>query len=571
MPEPRFRPCRQRQPMLLPPDLSDLIPGNAMVRLVDAAVKRMDRRLLESLYPGGGAPAHDPAAMLKVVLFCYASGIYSSRKIAAATRENVNLMWLTGMEPLDHSTASRFRTERVRPVFEDVFAEVVAVLAEAGHVTLETYFLDGTKVEANANKFSFTWRKSTVKYRDRLRERVAAHLAAVDELCEGEEALAPADPAELDSAAIAEAAARIDERIARKGVGRRPRDEEGRALRKASREAERDWLPRMERHGRDLADMGGRNSLSKTDRDATFMRMKDDPMGNGQLKAAYNVQAGTENQYVVFTTVHQRPGDTACTVPHLERAKEALGHVPAAVVADAWPRRRGEPRVAPPRGRGGLRQARRLLPRVQEPQVAGGPDAPRQLALRPGDGLLRVPGGAPARLRPRIRQDDRHRVPAGRVHLPLRGLLGVPEAGRLLQGRGPRRQEDAHRRARPGRVPQAGERPAAHAGGVEAQKEEVRGRRDRLRRHQAQPRLHELHAAGPREGRARVEAGRGGPQHTEDGPRRRQGAGVPGAVGPRPLLRPRRRRRRRRPAPGSGTGRLHGDVLRTTFDTAHSG
>ncbi|MBM6756548.1 transposase [Collinsella tanakaei] len=120
MPEPRFRPCRQNQPMLLPPDISDLIPANAMARLVDAVVGRMDRRPLESLYPGGGAPARDPAMMLKVVPFCYASGIYSSRKIAAATRENVNLMWLTGMEPLDHNMVNRFRTERVRPVFEDV-------------------------------------------------------------------------------------------------------------------------------------------------------------------------------------------------------------------------------------------------------------------------------------------------------------------------------------------------------------------------------------------------------------------------------------------------------------------
>ena len=350
MPEPRFRPCRQNQPMLLPPDLSDLIPANAMVRLVDAIVGRMDRRLLESLYPGGGAPAHDPAMMLKVVLFCYASGIYSSRRIAAATRENINLMWLTGMEPLDHSTVNRFRSERVRPVFEEVFAEVVAVLAEAGHVTLETYLLDGTKVEANANRFSFTWRKSTVKFRDRLRERVRAHLAEVDRICEGEEALAPEDPAELDSAAIAEAAARIDGRIAARGAGGRPRDEEGRALRRASRRAARDWLPRMERYERDLEDMGERNSLSKTDRDATFMRMKDDHMGNGQLKAAYNVQAGTENQYVVFASVHQRPGDTACMVPHLERAKEALGRVPGKVVADAgygseenyeWLRREG--------------------------------------------------------------------------------------------------------------------------------------------------------------------------------------------------------------------------------------
>lgn len=333
--EPRFRPCMQRQPMLLPPDLSDLIPEGAMVRLVDSLVERMDRRVLEPLYPGGGAPARDPAMMLKVVLFCYASGIYSSRKIARATRENVNLMWLTGMEPVSHSTVNRFRTERVRPVFEEVFTEVVALLAEAGHITLEAYFLDGTKIEANANRYSFTWRKTVEGSRARLQERVRAHLAAIDEMEGAGEPLAPAEPSGIDSGAVRAAAERINGMIARKGVGERPRDGEGKALRKAAREAERDWAPRLERYERDLADMGERNSLSRTDRDATFMRMKEDHMGNGQLKAAYNVQAGTENQYVVFATVHQRPGDTACMVPHMEAPKEEAGSLPPAVVADA--------------------------------------------------------------------------------------------------------------------------------------------------------------------------------------------------------------------------------------------
>ena len=63
--------------------------------------------------------------------------------------------------------------------------------------------------------------------------------------------------------------------------------------------------------------------------------MKDDPMGNGQLKAGYNVQAGTENQFIVDTTVHQRPGDTACAIPHCEHVKERIGRLPAALVADA--------------------------------------------------------------------------------------------------------------------------------------------------------------------------------------------------------------------------------------------
>lgn len=121
MATPKFKPCMQHQPMLFPPSVGELIPENALVRVVDSIVEGMDRSALESAYPGGGASAHDPSMMPKVVLFCYASGTYSSRKIAAATRENANLMWLTGMRPLDHNTVNRFRSERIRPVFEDVY------------------------------------------------------------------------------------------------------------------------------------------------------------------------------------------------------------------------------------------------------------------------------------------------------------------------------------------------------------------------------------------------------------------------------------------------------------------
>lgn len=91
----------------------------------------------------------------------------------------------------------------------------------------------------------------------------------------------------------------------------------------------------MEKYERQQAVFAGRKSFSKTDADATFMRMKDDAMGNGQLKAAYNVQAGTENQFIVGTTVHQRPGDTACAIPRCEHVKERIGRLPASFAADA--------------------------------------------------------------------------------------------------------------------------------------------------------------------------------------------------------------------------------------------
>ena len=302
MPKPAFKPYQQRQLMLLPPDISELVPEDSVARVVDAVVEALDRGRLESLYPGGGAPAHDPSMMLKVVLYAYASGVYSSRKIARATRENVCFMWLTGMTPLDHMTVNRFRSERIRPAFEAIFTELVALLAEKGMLDLSTYFLDGTKVEANANRYTFVWRKAVEGNRAKLQAKVRAHLEEVDRLCESEESLAallPEESAEVTSGDVARVAGAINARL--------EGSPKSRPLKRAKRLVERDFLPRLEGYESRVAEIGGgRGSLSKTDPDATFMRMKEDHMGNGQLKAGYNVQVGTQNQVVVHATLHQR-------------------------------------------------------------------------------------------------------------------------------------------------------------------------------------------------------------------------------------------------------------------------
>lgn len=150
----RFKPVMQHQPMLLPPDVSELIPAGAMVRVVDGMVDLLDRERIDGLYPGGGAPAYDPVMLLKVVLFSYAQGVYSSRKIAKATGQDLHVMWLCGLQPISHNTINRFRSTRIQPVFEAIFAEMIEMLAQAGYVDLSTYFLDGTKIEANANKYT---------------------------------------------------------------------------------------------------------------------------------------------------------------------------------------------------------------------------------------------------------------------------------------------------------------------------------------------------------------------------------------------------------------------------------
>jgi len=332
--KPSFKPYHQHQLTLLPMDIGSLIPENHMVRVVDRAIESMDVKPLLDRYPGGGTSAYNPVMMLKVIVYAYADKIYSSRKIAKATRENINFMWLTGSVQLDFMTINRFRSERLKGIIDEVFTEVVDLLLREGYIKFEHYFLDGTKIEANAGKYSWVWGKNTKRYKESLKKKVAEHLAAI-EIIEKEESqeFKDADLPEMgngkpiDSEAIREAAAKIDEKLAEN-----PGDKD---LKKAKKAIEKDYLPRMEKYEQQEDILEERKSYSKTDTDATFMRMKEDHMRNGQLKPGYNVQVGTENQFITGFSVHQRPGDTSCMKEHLKHLKELHGHLPDSITADA--------------------------------------------------------------------------------------------------------------------------------------------------------------------------------------------------------------------------------------------
>ena len=331
---PSFKPYEQHQISLLPIDLNTLIPENHMVRVVDKAIELMNVQVLFDRYPGGGTSAYNPVMMLKVIVYAYADKIYSSRRIAKATRENINFMWLTGNVQLDFMTINRFRSERLKGIIDDIFTEVVDLLLREKYIKFENYFLDGTKIEANASKYSWVWGKNTKRYKENLKKKVAAHLAAID-IIEKEEngELGVSDLPEMgngkpiNSESIREAAAKIDERLSAN-----PTDKE---LKKAKKAIEKDYLPRMEKYEKQEEILEERRSYSKTDTDATFMRMKEDHMKNGQLKPGYNVQIGTEEQFITGFSIHQRPGDTSCMKSHLEQLKEQCGRLPNSITADA--------------------------------------------------------------------------------------------------------------------------------------------------------------------------------------------------------------------------------------------
>lgn len=329
-----FKEYNQNQ-LMLPVDIESLIPANHMVRVVNRAIDQMKLEPLFAQYPGGGRSSFHPVMMSKLIIYAYVDKIFSSRRIEKATRENIIYMWLCGGNVPDFKTINTFRSERMKDIILDVFSEVVDLLVEQKYINLNNYFLDGTKIEANANKYSWVWGKSTKRFKEQLREKCkqlfdAAELANERENAEyGERNLEElGEDKPIDSKAIAEAVKRIDEKLAAN-----PTDKK---LQKAKKTIESDYLPRMKKYEEQEEILSDRNSYSKTDMDATFMRMKEDHMKNGQLKPGYNVQIGTENQFVVGFSVHQDAGDTSCMKEHLEELKNQLvGRLPNNVVADA--------------------------------------------------------------------------------------------------------------------------------------------------------------------------------------------------------------------------------------------
>jgi transposase len=329
-----FKPYVPQQDMLLPPSLEELIPEGHLVRVINQMVDALDKRILESQYKGGGTSAYNPQMLLKVIIYAYTQRVFSSRRIAKELRENINYMWLSGMNRPDHRTINRFRGKVMKAVIGEVFYGVIEQLMEQGYVNLESYFVDGTKIEANANRYTFVWRKSTEKNKAKLQEKVKQLLDEIDEIEVAEEEEygdqdleEMGEGKEIDVDQLKEAARKINERLRQQ-----PEDKE---LKTAKKKLESDFIPRLEKYEKYEKIFKGRNSFCKSDPDATFMRMKEDHMLNGQLKPGYNIQMGTENQFIVGYSIHQRAGDTGCLIPHLEHVKEQLGVLPKKIIADA--------------------------------------------------------------------------------------------------------------------------------------------------------------------------------------------------------------------------------------------
>ena len=316
----------RKQNLLLPPSLDELVPENHMVRVVDAVIDRLDISDILSTYRGGGNSAFNPKMMLKILVFAYLSNVYSSRRIDELLRRDIYFMWLAGMKRPDFRTINYYRGKRLKEGFDSVFTQVVELLHEEGFVSLKVQYIDGTKIESVANKYTFVWRGSIEKHDARLKAKTETLLRQIEQ----NHAIETQENPVAEDLTAEEVTSRV-ERIKTKVDAAKLSKEE----RKDLKQIETDAVPRMERSREHLATMGTRNSYSKTDPDATFMRMKEDAMLNGQLKPGYNVQISTENQFITNFGIYQRPADTLTMISYLESFRARYGIQSQEIVADS--------------------------------------------------------------------------------------------------------------------------------------------------------------------------------------------------------------------------------------------
>ena len=305
----------RRGQLVLALNCEKMIPENAPVRLVSAVLEELDyERLYRAYSPRGRKSAADPQVLFEVMVYGYLCGIYSSRKLEEACRYHVDFMWLLGDEKApDHSTLARFRTGRCREALEGLFYQLVKRLEAMGETDHRTVFVDGTKLESRAGRYTFVWRKSVEKHLAKVKEQVR-------------KATGLTSPAALQShlESLAKEICFVH------GKGKR------KSLKQKDWERLSGLLERWEGYETQLSTMGeGRNSYAKTDEDATFMRMKEDHMRNGQLKPGYNVQIAVNSEYITGIEAFSDRNDVRTLRPFLRRLEKFQQARYEEVVADA--------------------------------------------------------------------------------------------------------------------------------------------------------------------------------------------------------------------------------------------
>ena len=335
-----FKYYEQNQ-LMIPMEWKILIDKDDVVFVLNDLIDNMNIDKLLETYSPLGSNSYNPKMMLKILMYGYIRKRYSSRLIAEAVESDIKFIWLAGGNKPTRNVINSFRKDKMKIIIEDVFIELLVVLEKKGYINTEEYFVDGTKIEANANKYTFVWKKAVEKYRAKLQEKVHELMKDIDSLNDEEDKFYPdkeIKPEEITPEELEEFSKRLSDKLNEGLEKQKSKDEKKKEqkIKKIINKINKDFKPRLEKYNKDLEIMGeNRNSYCKTDHDATFMHMKEDHMRNGQLKPGYNIQVGSCNGFVVNWSTHQNRNDNGTLIPHYERYQRFFGKLPDSTGADS--------------------------------------------------------------------------------------------------------------------------------------------------------------------------------------------------------------------------------------------
>lgn len=298
-----------------------IIPDDDSVRLLSQFVEELDLTALYDTYQDLKEISASPRQMLKLTLYAYLDGHYSSRSMETACKRDINYMYLLEGKPApDHATFARFRSLHFAPCAEAILSQCTQLLYQLGEISGKHLFIDGTKIESCANKYTFVWKKAVTKHQEKLGEKIAALVAeciacyGLRPIWQGQVRLKDLKKLRRKLYAIKES----EQITFVHGIGKRKTQ-----LQKHLERLEAS-IAKVKEYNHKLHLCGNRNSYSKTDPDATFMRMKEDAMKNGQLKPAYNLQHGVDSEYIVWLSLSPNPSDMYTLKPFLSSMQEKL-------------------------------------------------------------------------------------------------------------------------------------------------------------------------------------------------------------------------------------------------------
>ena len=331
----QFKPYDQRQLPLFSSTLDEKIPLQHPVRIINHIIDGLDLTVMDQTYQCGGTTPYNPRMLLKVVVYAYLNNIYSCRKIADLTQYHIHYMWLSGNQNPSYSTINRFRSEHIKYYINQLFVQIVELLVEKGLISLDVQYIDGTKIESVANKYTFVWRKSVERYKGRLIEKINNILEQIEAgIAQDNQDECESISNNIDSSSLQAIIDTLNQNNKVINCETKEAIQQKSKVKKQLTQLQK-HQQKLHKYETDLQTLGNRNSYSKTDKSATFMRMKEDSVNNPQTKPGYNVQIGTEEQFITNFGIYYNPGDTLTLIPFLSLNKLRFNRLPKTICADA--------------------------------------------------------------------------------------------------------------------------------------------------------------------------------------------------------------------------------------------